>query len=78
MPTDTSSRARAILTEGFREAGGAWRLSAALRMSEDFRAVSASRVRARHPEWSDDEVRRAVARAYLGPDLADQVLGRTG
>lgn len=76
MLTDTDPRARAILTARFREAGGAWRLATALRMSEELRAVGASGVRARRPELTEPEVRLAGARLYLRPELADRVLGR--
>ena len=50
-------------------------MRAALRMSEEFRTVSVSGVRLRHPDWTEKQVQLAVARAYLGQELADRVLG---
>ena len=45
----------------------------ALRMSDECRRVSESGIRSRMPGASNDEVRRELARLYLGDELSDRV-----
>jgi hypothetical protein len=45
-------------------------------MSEDYRAIAESGIRSRNPGATEAEVRRELARMYLGAALADRVLHR--
>ena len=47
----------------------------ALQMSEDVRRIAEAGARSRMPGASPEEIRRAVARLYLGEELALRVLG---
>jgi hypothetical protein len=76
MVSDTTPQARAVLTGLYRKAGPEARLRMALRMSEDFRAITESGIRSRHPGATEAEVRRELARICLGPALAERVLAR--
>ncbi len=49
--------------------GPAARLRAALELTRMSRRLLADGIRQRHPEYSEDEVRLATMRAWLGPDL---------
>lgn len=76
MPVgDTAPAARAVLTRLYREAGPEARLKMALQMSEDVRRIAEAGARSRMPGASPEEIRRAVARLYLGEELALRVLG---
>ncbi len=75
MITDTSPGARAVLTGLYRKAGPERCLRMALQMSEDYRAIAASGIRFRRPDATEAEVRRELARMYLGRELADRVFG---
>ena len=65
---DTGAAAAAEQSDAFRRLGPAGRLRAALEMSEETRRVLESGVKARHPGYSDDEVRLAAIRLSLGED----------
>ena len=69
-PRDTTPDAHRRQLDGFRSMDPATRVRLAWAMSEEARAVSAAGIRARHPEYSDDEVRLALARLVLGAELA--------
>lgn len=71
--SDTTPAAQAVLTRLYRAAGPAECLRMALRMSDECRRVSESGIRSRMPGASDDEVRRELARLYLGDELSDRV-----
>jgi hypothetical protein len=49
------------------------RLELALQMSDSLRSVVAAGVRNRHPDYSEEQVRLAVARLWLGDELFHQV-----
>lgn len=55
--------------ECYRRMTPAARVAAAAEMSEDMRAVAAAGIRARHPGYSDAEVRHALFRLLLGDEL---------
>lgn len=67
---DTGSEARAVQLAVYRAMGPERRVLAAFRMSEEARRIAAAGARARHPEWSEAEVERAVAELLLGAELA--------
>jgi hypothetical protein len=41
-------------------------------MSEEARQLALAGERRRHPDWSEDRIRRAVAESLLPPDLVDR------
>ena len=46
------------------------RLAAAVEMSEDVRALAEAGIRQHHPAYADAEVREALLKILLGPELA--------
>lgn len=67
--TDTSADAAGVQAEAYRRMGPEGRLRAALEMSEEMGRVLEDGVRARHPGYSEDEVRLAAIRLRLGDAL---------
>jgi hypothetical protein len=49
--------------------GGRGRVAVAFRLSEALRRIASAGIRARHPEYSDEEIRLAHARLILGDVL---------
>ncbi len=70
---DTSAAAAAVQVEILRRMTPEQRLGLATRMSDDARAITASGIRQRHPEYSAVEVRDALLDAMLGRELASRV-----
>ena len=70
---DTDSGARAVQLTFYRMIGPHARVALALEMSEQARAVSEAGVRARHPAYSDEQVKHAVLRLVLGDELYRRV-----
>lgn len=67
MPSaDTSPAAHARQIELYRQAGPARRAEIVAELSEAIREVCRAGVRQRHPEFSEDEVRREVLRIFYG------------
>jgi hypothetical protein len=71
-PLDTSPEAQAVQDMRYRELGAFRRLETAFRLSASVRALAAAGVRHRHPDYSEDDVARAVARLALGDALVRQ------
>lgn len=74
MARDTAPKARRIQLDALRRFDGPSRLEMACRMSDDARAISEAGIRHRHPEWTDEQVRRALLELLLGRDLAQKAL----
>lgn len=72
-PADTDPEAHEVQLEIYRRMGPARRLELGIRMSEEVRALAADGIRARHPEYSETEVRFALARMMLGDALFGRV-----
>ena len=72
-PRDTSEEAWAVQVELLRRAGGARRFQLAADLCAATREITRSGIAARHPEYTDDEVRMALARVVLGADLAAEL-----
>ncbi len=72
IPADTTPEAWAVQRDIFRRMSASRRLELALEMTESLRRVVASGVRSRHPDYSEEQVRLAVARLWLGDDLFRQ------
>jgi hypothetical protein len=68
-PADTDPEAHEVQLEIYRRMGPSRRLEAGIRMSEEVRALTADGIRSRHPEYSEAEVRFALARMMLGDEL---------
>lgn len=66
---DTSAKARQAQVAAYRAMGASARVRAALEMSEAARDIAVAGCRARHPDWAEADVQRAVAELLLGPDL---------
>lgn len=69
LPADTSLDAARVQHAVYRRMTPERRLRLACQMSDSIRTLSATGVRARHPEYSDRQVTLAVIRMTLGEDL---------
>jgi hypothetical protein len=69
IPADTTPAAWGVQLDIYRRMAPSRRLELALQMSDSLRRVVASGVRSRHPEYSEEQVRLAVTRLWLGEDL---------
>ena len=65
---DTDPRFAAAQRAAWERLGPEGRLKLALEMSEFVRKLALVGLRARHPGWSDAELRREVARMAFPPD----------
>ena len=73
---DTSLDALRVQMEVFRRMSPGARLEQGMRLSEEARDLLADGVRARRPDLSDPQVRLAVIRLWLGPDLFERAFGK--
>lgn len=69
MSRDTSDDAARIQLEVYRRLAPSERLNVGLELTRTSRDLLAQGIRARHPEYSDDEVKWAVIRAWIGRDM---------
>lgn len=70
---DTTLEAAKVQWDIWRRLTPDRRLQLACEMSDTLRRITASGVRSRHPEYSEDEVKLAVIRLCLGEELFRQV-----
>ena len=75
IPRDTERAAFDAQLAALRRLGPEGRLRLGIQLSEDARRIAVEGERRRHPEYSEAEARRAVARAILGEELASKVWG---
>ncbi len=68
-PFDTSPEAEKVQIEVFRRMGPEKRLQSAALLSDACRTLLAERVRKRHPDYDEEQVRLAVIRCWLPEDL---------
>jgi hypothetical protein len=73
IPADTTPEAWRVQVEIYRRMSPARRLELACQMSDTLRHTVAAGVRGRHPDYSVEQVRLAVARLWLGDDLFRKV-----
>ena len=66
--TDTSRTAQAIQDKILRGLTGVQRLMIALEMSDAAREMALARLRHEHPEWTEAELIRGLARLLYPPD----------
>jgi DNA-binding HxlR family transcriptional regulator len=72
-PRDTTSEAFARQLESLRSLSRQERLCHSLEMSDELREVATAGIRARHPEYADQQLREELELVVLGPDLARAV-----
>lgn len=70
---DTTLEAAQVQWEIWRRLTPDRRLKLACEMSDTLRRITASGVRSRHPEYSEEEVKLATIRLCLGDELFRQV-----
>lgn len=76
IPKDTAPDAWAVQREIYQRLGGRGRLEIMFRLTETVRRLAIAGIRARHPEYDDDHVKRAYARLVLGDALTAAVWPR--
>jgi hypothetical protein len=69
IPFDTSTDAHSVQTAVYRRLGGLGRLQVMFRLSETVNRLAMSGIRARHPAYTEDDLRRAYFRLRLGDTL---------
>lgn len=67
-PDDTTPEAWAVQTEALRKMGGTARSAIMLRLNEQARELAMAGIRARHPDYTDEQVKFAYFRLKLGDD----------
>ena len=73
QPTDTTSDAYRTQVDIWRRLGGSETLAMAMRLSEQARRLTEEGIRARHPDYSEIEVKHALFRLVLGDVLYSTV-----
>lgn len=68
-PDDTTAESHAIQLEVYRRLGPTGRAELAARLSDDTRRITRDGIRARHPEYSEEDLDHAVWRLVYGDDL---------
>jgi len=66
---DTAPEAARVRLTVYRRMGAARRAAVAMQMCDDSRGNAAAGIRARHPEYSDEQVQYALNRLVLGDEL---------
>lgn len=66
---DTTSESHEAQLQAYRRLGSAGRANIAARLSADTRELARGGIRARHPDYTDEEVERALRRLWLGDEL---------
>jgi hypothetical protein len=72
-PADTSPEAWAAQAEALRRMGGAARTGIVFALNEQARQLAMAGIRARHPDYAEEEVRFAWFRLKLGDELTRKV-----
>jgi len=72
-PTDTSPEAWAALLDLLRRMGGGRRAATAFRLTAFAREASRAGIRARHPDYGEEDVKRAFFRMLHGDDITRRV-----
>lgn len=70
LPADTAADADRAQIEAYRRMGEAGRFAATFRLIALARHLSIDGIRARHPDYTDEQVHLAFARLVLGDALA--------
>ena len=72
-PRDTSEAAWARQLELYRQMTPAQKFAIAIDLTSVVRELACSGIRMRHPEYTDDEVRRALAALIYGREVAERL-----
>lgn len=72
-PADTTPEAWAAQAEALRRMGGRARTAIMFRLNEQARELALAGIRARHPGYTEDQVRQAWFRLKLGDELTREV-----
>jgi len=73
IPLDTTPEAHAAQVEAYRRMGGMGRTAVALRLNELARKMAVAGIRARHPDYGEEQVRLALFRLIFGDELTRKV-----
>lgn len=73
IPLDTTAAAHNVQREVYARLGGGARVAAMFRLDQAVLRLAMAGVRARHPEYDEEQVRRAHARLVLGDAIARTV-----
>jgi len=73
---DTDPEAHAVQLHLLRRLGGSGRVALLASMSEQAREISRSGIRARHLEYSDNQVRDALSKILLGEALFQEIFSK--
>jgi hypothetical protein len=73
VPLDTSGRAYEVQRDVYLRLGGAGRTAVMFRLNDAVRRLAMAGIRARHPGYDEEQVRRAYGRLVLGDALARAV-----
>ncbi len=76
MTSDTDPKSQALWVELHRKMTPSQRLTRALEVRALVRSLFIGNLRRMHPEISDTEIRRRMARAYYGEECAQQLFGK--
>ena len=74
QPSDTTAEAAAVQRQVFAAMTGPQRLLATSAMAEEVRTIALAGLRTRHPDASDDEIRRQWLRLLHGEHMPDASL----
>lgn len=72
-PADTAPEARAAHIEVLRRMGSAGRAAMAFELTRAMRQTVRAGIRQRHPDYTEEEVHRALMRLTLGEELFREV-----
>jgi Rv0078B-related antitoxin len=73
VPRDTHPEAHRVQMDAFRAMTPARRLELALEMSDDIRSLTREGIARRHPEFSHEQISRALITLLLGKALARSI-----
>ena len=73
IPLDTSSAAHDVQRQVYLQLGPSARLAIMFRLTDTVRRLALAGIRARHPEYNEEQVRRAHHRLVLGDELMHTV-----
>ncbi len=70
---DTSRQAHDVQRDVYLRMGGAGRVAVMFRLNDAVRRLALDGIRARHPEYGEEQVQQAYARLVLGDALTRKV-----